>query len=415
MEYNKSFINNIKGKAVEKVDLQKVSDLFSSAFKKQIKDENHVNIMIAGKNGTGKSTLINAIFGEDVAMTGTGLPVTQETKVFESEKQPLRIYDTKGLELNNVKEISSEIKEKILTKKKSTDSDDMIGAIWYTIAANAGRIEPAEIEFVNEIVDDNVDVPVIIVLTKSDNPDEYEPLKSEIEKLDLNIKGIVEVLSKDTIIRIPGPADDVIIPARGLDELVQKTADELPDLQKLAFINQQRVDNELKLEKAVENKEKAKKIIATSVSAAFAEGFVPIPLADSAMMIPTQMAMIAGITAVYGIDLSKNIVKTLAIGFASAEAAAFTGKMVFSNTLKLIPVVGTVAGGAISGGTGAAITGAVGLAYVGVIETMQENGMSNEEFEVYIKDFDFKDALSKVNQDDIDKIKEQSKDVKGEK
>ena len=34
------------------------------------------NLAIFGKTGTGKSTLVNAIFGQDVAATGTGRPVT---------------------------------------------------------------------------------------------------------------------------------------------------------------------------------------------------------------------------------------------------------------------------------------------------------------------------------------------------
>ena len=38
-------------------------------------DLNTANIMVAGKTGTGKSTLLNAIFGEEVATTGTGRPV----------------------------------------------------------------------------------------------------------------------------------------------------------------------------------------------------------------------------------------------------------------------------------------------------------------------------------------------------
>ncbi len=44
------------------------------------KQMGHVNILIAGRSGVGKSTLVNAIFHEDLAETGQGRPVTKETK-----------------------------------------------------------------------------------------------------------------------------------------------------------------------------------------------------------------------------------------------------------------------------------------------------------------------------------------------
>ncbi|NLH69727.1 MAG: hypothetical protein GX454_06060, partial [Brooklawnia sp.] len=35
------------------------------------------NLAVLGATGVGKSTLINAVFGEDLARTGIGAPVTQ--------------------------------------------------------------------------------------------------------------------------------------------------------------------------------------------------------------------------------------------------------------------------------------------------------------------------------------------------
>lgn len=50
-----------------------------NAFKKATQDINSkLNVLIVGKTGVGKSTLINAVFGDKVAKTGSGKPVTQE-------------------------------------------------------------------------------------------------------------------------------------------------------------------------------------------------------------------------------------------------------------------------------------------------------------------------------------------------
>lgn len=75
---------------------------FIKNFGKEMKNMGHANLIIAGKTGVGKSTLINAAFRENLAETGIGAPVTDEGSVrcYEKQNFPLRIYDTIGLELN---------------------------------------------------------------------------------------------------------------------------------------------------------------------------------------------------------------------------------------------------------------------------------------------------------------------------
>lgn len=56
------------------------------------------NVLVMGNSGTGKSTLINAVFKFDRAKTGDGPAVTREMAIYENEQVPFRAIDTRGLE-----------------------------------------------------------------------------------------------------------------------------------------------------------------------------------------------------------------------------------------------------------------------------------------------------------------------------
>ena len=91
---------------------------FVEKINQETKKMGHANLIIAGKTGVGKSTLINAAFREDIAKTGIVTPVTDEGDVrwYEKKDFPLRIYDTVGLELDEEKRnCSLEMIKKVLT------------------------------------------------------------------------------------------------------------------------------------------------------------------------------------------------------------------------------------------------------------------------------------------------------------
>ena len=66
---------------------------------KEVENMAPVNILIAGKTGVGKSTLINNIFREKLADTGIGKPVTTHLRKISKQNIPIVLYDTIGLEL----------------------------------------------------------------------------------------------------------------------------------------------------------------------------------------------------------------------------------------------------------------------------------------------------------------------------
>ena len=90
------------------------------------------NILIAGCTGAGKSTLINMIFGNKVAVVGTGKPVTQKIDIYESEDTDVRIFDSKGYELGSVSD--DEFFNSVIKLAEETQNpENAIHLVWYCI------------------------------------------------------------------------------------------------------------------------------------------------------------------------------------------------------------------------------------------------------------------------------------------
>lgn len=120
--------------------------LVNDAMRKASEKIGHVNVLIAGKTGVGKSTLINAVFQGNFATTGQGRPVTPKTRKISKEGSPLSIFDTRGLEAEDYSKTLNSLKDFISRQTKTSDVKEHLHIAWVCICEDIRRVEPAESE-----------------------------------------------------------------------------------------------------------------------------------------------------------------------------------------------------------------------------------------------------------------------------
>ncbi|EDN69708.1 conserved hypothetical protein [Beggiatoa sp. PS] len=130
---------------------------------------NKYNIVIIGKTGVGKSTLLNYLYGEEIVKVGVGKPVT--AKGFHEINVPIKglsalIFDSWGLEAGRADEWKDELDKELKQRGVDKPAKDWFHSVLYCVAASSGRIEDFELNIINQFIKENYKVTVIF--TKSD-------------------------------------------------------------------------------------------------------------------------------------------------------------------------------------------------------------------------------------------------------
>lgn len=324
--------------ASKSVDWERLTAILDEALKKQHTKLGKINIIVAGRTGTGKSTLINAVFGESFAKTAMGRPVTQHATWYERERHPLRVLDTKGLEAAEYAQTWDALKAEISRGRSSTDPSQHIHVGWVCVQEPALRLEHAEQQLIDALKREGI--PTIVVLTKHGMFPEFE---EEVAKL---------VPSADAIVPVRALAMRGFPNTLGLPELVQTTFRLLPSAVQSAFVAAQTVDVEMKIADA-------RKIITGTASAAGAAAAIPLPFSDAITLVPLQIGMIVGISLRFGIEGASDSLKPLASSVIGCVAATAAGRIIVGQLLKLVP-----GGSLVNAGVAAALTAGLGEAYL---------------------------------------------------
>ena len=302
------------------------------------------NILVLGNSGVGKSTLINAVLGEEIAATGIGTEgTTKELAIYEPTDLDIRLIDSVGFEPSLLKRKSA-IKsvDKWCKSVKDNEAERKIDVIWFCVDGSASKLFDDTFSALFSATSMWKSVPIIVAITKSHSDKKHDEENIEMvkrafhgKKREKNLYGIIPVNSAPYPVETEENEQPVIAGVKGIQELLDLTISVLPKGKELA-------QKDLDKFKLKQKRSFAQGTIAVFTGTAATIGAVPIPFADGALLAPLEVAEIKAIGKIYGIqndDKAKELFNQI-VEVGTVGAAA---KGVIS-ALKAIPGINLAAG-----------------------------------------------------------------------
>ena len=193
------------------------------------------NVIVLGPSGVGKSTLINAVVGEEI---GSSLAIsrpyskTPEIEVHDCEEFNIRLVDTVGFEPSAAKQKKAIQLVQKWTKSgaKKKDEEKSLDLVWFCVDGTSRRIFGSYIDNFIKAVKIWKNIPVIVVITKSyselERQENVEAIRTVFEKYSekINLKDIIPVVAMPYNIQ-----EDIIVSTSGLHTLMERTLEVLPE------------------------------------------------------------------------------------------------------------------------------------------------------------------------------------------
>lgn len=302
------------------------------------------NILVLGNSGVGKSTLINAVLGEEIAATGIGTEgTTKELAIYEPADLDIRLIDSVGFEPSLLKRKSAvKSVDKWCKSVKDNEAERKIDVIWFCVDGSASKLFDDTFSALFSATSMWKSVPIIVAITKSHSDKKHDEENIEMvkrafhgKKREKNLYGIIPVNSAPYPVETEENEQPVIVGVKGIQELLDLTISVLPKGKELA-------QKDLDKFKLKQKRNFAQGTIAVFTGTAATIGAVPIPFADGALLAPLEVAEIKAIGKIYGIqndDKAKELFNQI-VEVGTVGAAA---KGVIS-ALKAIPGINLAAG-----------------------------------------------------------------------
>lgn len=356
------------------------------------KEKPIMNILLMGAIGVGKSSLINSLFGQEVAKAGVGKAITQHLKKYVDEEKGLILWDTKGIEAKDYQNTMESLKKEMEDSFKTLDEKRAIDVAYLCVKETSSRVEERDKELLNLTKKWNIPTIVVFTNTQEKAGDAFVQKAKEIIGEKWGFKGFVRAYVR--VNSVAYSLRGIEVPIEGLKELVDETKKCLIDAKKNKqnhFLLIQKANIQARKQAMIDE---SKTIIHVAVGVA---GLIPIPFSDALAIAPIQAGMIYKMNDAFGVKMKDSIATSLITGLLGVTAVAQVGRTLVNGLLKFIPVVGSVAGGA----TAAVITEGIGFAYLEVLKKCFNDEMG----EVKLPAMDTIKSLFKESYLSLDTIK----------
>ncbi|KAI9354327.1 hypothetical protein DFJ73DRAFT_759451 [Zopfochytrium polystomum] len=365
-------------------------DSFLNKFRASLRT---CTIVVAGESGMGKSTLVNNVFGIDIAKAAAGQPVSTKVTLYKDDyvgivdtvgfirgKDPRAQHFDGDLLLKLVDPMQRALQEIYTSDDALVEGGVEVDCVWYFIE----RLQPEDERVLKELA--SMKVPFLVIIAKCDNKtsQEISDIRRAVDNgmaaygVESSIYGIVEMRRNK-----PGPEkcgecgsatelrqfhpsrkrkgwfcsnqDFFILSSRALknlnesvESLLSQNEETLERYKKAQLVS---LESKLALASAT---------VAVATIAAMAIGLSPIPIMDLPLLLTDQAVMVGTILTIFGITWTISDTSRIMLMFVAVFGLPVAG-VVGASLLKFVPAIGWFAAVAIDGTVAGSMTLVMGI------------------------------------------------------